>query len=221
MPKSEVFNMDCMEGMSQFPDKYFDLAIVDPPFGLKDLNKNKFRRHKEKTTYTNDSIPGADYFAELERVSKASIIWGCQYMMEHLNPDGSFVIWNKKADPDLHNMSACDVAWYSKRSKIRIFDGHWCGAVKIDNEQTIHPHQKPVALYDWLLFHYAQSSFKILDTHLGSGSHRIAAERYGLDFTGFEMDKTHFDNSELRFKQYKSQLNLFTKVSVKEGIGNG
>lgn len=209
MPLSEVFNKDCMIGMKDYPDKYFDLAIVDPPFGLKDLNKNKFRRHKEETSYSNESIPGPEYFLELERVSKHSIIWGCQYMMPFLNPQGSFVIWNKKADPDLHNMSACDVAWYSKREKIRIFDGHWCGAVKIDNEQTIHPHQKPLALYKWLLKNYSQGSFKILDTHLGSGASRIAAYDYGLDFIGFEIDHEYFNRSEKRFHQFKSQLKMF------------
>lgn len=207
-PKSEVFLMDCMEGMKRYPDKHFDLAIVDPPFGIGTI-KNKFQKHKETFTYKNKSVPGPEYFKELERVSKASIIWGCQYYLEQLNSEGSFIVWDKKADPDLHNMSSCDIAWYSKRERIRTFNGHWCGAVKIDNEQTIHIHQKPVALYRWCLDKYARPGFNILDTHLGSGSHRIAAHEMGFDFTGFEIDPDYFQASDKRFQQYKSQLKIF------------
>jgi len=212
---SEVYNQDCMVGMDRYPDKWFDLAIVDPPFGLKDTTKNKFRRNKETFTYKNESIHGAEYFKELERVSKASIVWGCQYMMPFLSPDGSFIVWNKKADPDLHNMSSCDVAWYSKRERIRIFEGHWCGAVKFETEPTIHIHQKPVGLYKWLLTHYAKPGFKILDTHLGSGSSRIAADEIGCDFVGFEIDANNFENHLMRFNRYKSQLRIFSHDAIK------
>jgi site-specific DNA-methyltransferase (adenine-specific) len=208
--KTRVFNFDCMIGMKEFPDKFFDLAIVDPPFGLTDTTKNKLRRHKETYTYDNKSIPVPEYFTELERVSKASIIFGCQYMMPYLNQEGSFIIWDKKADPDLHNMSSCDVAWYSKRERIRMFRGHWCGAVKFETEPTIHIHQKPIGLYRWLLHHYAQSGFKLLDTHLGSGSHRIAAFLGGFEFYGYEIDPNNFNNSVKRFEQHKAQLKLFT-----------
>lgn len=209
MPESIVKNMDCLIGMKDYPDKYFDLAIVDPPFGLSDRTKNKFRRHKNTGTYDNKSIPGPEYFTELDRVSKHSIIWGCQYMLPFLNPNGSFIVWNKKADPDLHNMSSCDIAWYSRRERIRIFEGHWCGAVKFEPEPTIHIHQKPIGLYKWLLYHYAETGFKILDTHLGSGSHRIAAYDMGFDFTGFELDKDYFDAQEKRFKNHIAQLTIF------------
>jgi site-specific DNA-methyltransferase (adenine-specific) len=205
---SEVFNEDCMVGMARYPDKYFDLAIVDPPFGIGTV-KNKFQRHKNTHTYKNKEAPGNNYFLELDRVCKATIIWGCQYYLEQLNPDGSFIIWDKKADPDLHNMSSCDVAWYSKRERIRTFRGHWCGAVKFETEPTIHIHQKPVGLYKWLLTHYAKSSFKILDTHLGSGSSRIACNQMSFDFTGFEIDKDYFEAQEKRFKQHISQLKMF------------
>lgn len=207
--KTRVYNADCMLGMATYPDKYFDLAIVDPPFGLADTTKNKNRRHKDTGTYKNTEIPGPEYFKELARVSRHSIIWGCQYMMPFLNPEGSFIVWNKKADPDLHNMSSCDVAWYSKRERIRIFEGHWCGAVKCESEPTIHIHQKPVKLYTWLLIHYGHSSFKILDTHVGSGSSRIAAYDLGKEYVGFEIDPTNFANQEKRFNQFKSQTKLF------------
>jgi site-specific DNA-methyltransferase (adenine-specific) len=205
---SEVFNEDCMVGMARYPDKYFDLGILDPPFGIGTV-KNKFQRHKNTHTYKNKEAPGNNYFLELDRVCRATIIWGCQYYLEQLNPDGSFIIWDKKADPDLHNMSSCDVAWYSKRKQIKTFDGHWCGAVKFEKEPTIHIHQKPVGLYKWLLHNYAEPGFKILDTHLGSGSSRIAAHDMRFDFTGFEIDKEYFEAQEKRFKQHISQLKMF------------
>jgi site-specific DNA-methyltransferase (adenine-specific) len=208
MPVSDVFNIDCMEGTKQYPDKYFDLAIVDPPFGLSDTTKNKFRRNKKTFSYKNRTIPPPEYFTELTRVCVHTIIFGCQYMMPFLDANGSFIVWNKNANPDLHNMSACDIAWYSKRERIRIFHGTWCGAVKFETTPTIHIHQKPVGLYKWLLSHYTQTGFKILDTHLGSGSSRIAAYDMGFDFTAFEIDKDYFEAQEKRFKQHTSQLTL-------------
>lgn len=190
---TRVFNLDCMIGMEEFPDKYFDLAICDPPF---------------TGTYDNKTIPRPDYYEQLERISKRSIIWGCQYMLPFLNAEGSFIVWNKKADPDLHNMSSCDIAWYSKRDRIRIFDGHWCGAVKCETEPTIHIHQKPISLYKWLLYHYAETGDKILDTHLGSQSSRIAAFDMGFDFTGYELDKDYFEAGNKRFANHKAQLKI-------------
>lgn len=211
---SQVENIDCMLGMKRYPEKFFELAIVDPPYGGSIMAKNKFQRHKTTdTTYRNKSIPSAEYFTELERVSKVSIIWGCQYMMPFLNPKGSFIIWDKKADPDLHNMSACDVAWLSKRERIRKFTGHWCGAVKCEPEDTIHIHQKPVSLYKWLLKHFAKPGDKILDTHLGSGSSRIAAYDLGFEFYGFELDRDYYEAQEKRFRQFKSQTKLDFKAA--------
>lgn len=202
MPISEVYNMDCMEYMKGIPDHFFDLAIVDPPYGLSDLTKNKNARHRNKrTSYTNKNIPPFEYFQELYRISKRQIIWGCQYMMKHLEEDGSFIVWDKGADPDKHHMSACDIAWYSKRERIRMFRGHWCGAVKFVNETTIHPHQKPIPLYSWILKNYTNPGDKIIDTHLGSGSSRIAAYKMGFDFYATELDKEYFDAQEERFKK--------------------
>jgi site-specific DNA-methyltransferase (adenine-specific) len=207
---SVVYNEDCVEGMKRYPDKYFDLAIVDPPYGSNIMAKNKFQRHKTKdTTYRNEKIPSEEYWEQLYRVSKEQIIWGCQYMMPFLKPTGSFIVWDKKADPDLHNMSSCDIAWYSKRKKIKTFRGHWCGAVKFENEPTIHIHQKPVGLYKWLLKNYALEGMKILDTHLGSGSSRIAAYDMGFDFTAFEIDSTYYERQEKRFIFFLSQLKMF------------
>jgi site-specific DNA-methyltransferase (adenine-specific) len=215
--RTKVFNCDCLPAMKEFPDKHFDLAIVDPPFGI-GVNKNKFMTHRNHGTYKNDATPPLKYFKLLQRISKLTIICGCQYYIHRLNPEGSFIIWDKKADPDLHNMSSCDVAWYSKRERIRTFNGHWCGAIKIDNEKTIHVHQKPVALYKWLLKNYAKEGDKILDTHLGSQSSRIAAYDLGFDFTGYEMDKDYFEAGNKRFAQHKAQLKLFTpSKSIEQG----
>ena len=201
-PISEVKLLDCMEGMRQYPDKFFDLAIVDPPYGGSIMKKSKKQSHGTKdTTYRNKSIPSQLYYAELNRVSNRTIIWGAQYQMPFLSTKGSFIIWDKCADPDLHNMSAVDVAWYSERKMIKKFTGHWCGAVKCEKEKTIHIHQKPVALYEWLLRNYAKPGDKILDTHLGSGSSRIAAYKMGFDFYGFEIDQDYFNASEKRFKE--------------------
>jgi site-specific DNA-methyltransferase (adenine-specific) len=198
-----------MIGMARLPDKFFDLAIVDPPYGSRIMAKNKYQRHKTTaTTYRNESIPDPEYYAEMYRVSKEQIIWGCQYQIQYLKKQGSFIVWDKKADPDLHNMSAVDVAWYSKRERIRKFTGHWCGAVKFETEPTIHIHQKPVGLYRWLLKHYAQPSFKILDTHMGSQSSRIAAYQMGFDYWGWEIDKEYFEAGNKRFREQTAQGQL-------------
>jgi len=206
---STVMQGDCIELMKSFEDDYFDLAICDPPYGNSIMKRNKFQRHKSTdTTYRNKEIPTKEYFNELYRVSKEQIIFGCQYMLPFMKPQGSFIIWDKKADADLHNMSACDVAWYSRRQRIRKFEGHWCGAVKCETEPTIHIHQKPVKLYKWLLSKYAQKGMRILDTHLGSGSSRIAAYELGFDFVGMEIDKTYCQRQEKRFKAYCQQLRI-------------
>lgn len=209
MPISDVFNEDNMAGMARYPDKFFDLAIVDPPYGSSIMAKNKYQRHSTTdTSYRNKTIPDPEYYAELYRVSVRQIIWGCQYQIPFMKKEGSFIIWDKKADPDLHNMSSCDVAWYSKRERIRTFRGHWCGAVKCESEPTIHIHQKPVSLYRWLLKHYAQTGNKILDTHMGSQSSRIAAYQMGFDYYGWEIDKEYFEAGNKRFKEQTAQLKL-------------
>jgi len=195
--------------MRGLPDKAFELAIVDPPYGSSIMSKNKFQRHKTTdTTYRNKTIPAPEYYAELYRVSERQIIWGCQYQLQFMKPEGCFIVWDKKADPDLHNMSAVDVAWYSKREKIRKFTGHWCGAVKFETEPTIHIHQKPVGLYRWLLKHYAKPGDKILDTHGGSMSSAIAAHDMGFDMVLCELDKDYYEAGYKRFKEKTKQLKL-------------
>lgn len=205
-----LLNIDCMKYMAKLPDKAFDLAIVDPPFGLRDLSKNPLRASRGfETTYKNDSIPPPSYFKELYRVSKRSIIFGSQYFLEHLQPGGSFIVWDKGADPDKQHMSSCDVFWYSERQRIRIFQGLWCGACKFESRKTTHIHERPVGLYSWLLKHYAKAGVRILDTHLGSGSSAISAYYFGCDFVGCELDKDYYINLVERFNEETKQKDIF------------
>lgn len=214
---TRVFNQDCMIGMKQYPDKYFELAIVDPPYGINadknlstKLKKHGFKEHnKGKTTFFDSSIPSKEYFIELFRVSKNQIIWGGNYMVEHLPSSQGWIFWDKGnygfsfADGELA-FSSFD------RSLKRVLiprgkdEGILNGGGNT-NQNTIHPTQKPIKLYKWLLTNYAKQGDKILDTHLGSGSSRIAAHQLGFDFTGFELDKEYFDASVKRFNLVTSQ----------------
>jgi site-specific DNA-methyltransferase (adenine-specific) len=204
---SIVFNSDCVEGMKQFPDKHFDLAVVDPPYGLMDRmynggNRNrstvKFKNHIQKKRW-DVSIPEQTYFDELFRVSKNQIIWGGKYFP--LRPSRTFICWDKMVYAP--TMSQVEMAWTSFDSPARL--------IKINNndDNRIHPTQKPVALYDWIYKNYAEHRQRILDTHLGSGSNRISAHKYKMDFTAFEIDKEYFDKQEQRYRDFISQTTLF------------
>jgi site-specific DNA-methyltransferase (adenine-specific) len=206
---SEVYNMDCMEGMAKYPDKYFDLAIVDPPYGIG--FDNKIRESKNK--FWDNSIPNDNYFIELLRVSKNQIIWGANYFpFLWQNGCKGFIFWNK--DVNFETYSSGELAYTSFNKPARYFYYAWNGladGIKGRNkkEKTIHPTQKPVKLYKWLLTNYAKQGDKILDTHLGSGSSRIAAYDMGFYFVGFELDKDYFDAQEKRFNDFKMQGKLF------------
>lgn len=214
----EVFNEDCIEGMKRYPDKYFDLAIVDPPYGINMMSAGNLSRgkkcHAKNYKKIDDSFPPPlEYFNELFRISKNQIIWGANHFMDLINKRSScWIVWQK--NNGTNDFADAELAFTSFKSAVRIFDFTWNGMIQGDmkNKETrIHITQKPAALYKWLLKHYAQDGDKILDTHLGSGSSRIAADSMGFDFTGFEIDKDYFEAQEKRFKEYKSQLNLFTK----------
>jgi site-specific DNA-methyltransferase (adenine-specific) len=204
-PLSEVFNGDCMEGMKGYPDKYFELAIVDPPYGL-NIAKEKPRK-SGRWNYIpkqwDTKIPSPDYFIELFRVSKDQIIWGGNYFT--MPACRGFVIWDK--DQPVDNFADCEFAWTSFNRVAKTF--RYPIIKQNFHTEKIHPTQKPTDLYKWLLKNYAKEGDKILDTHLGSGSSRIAAHEMGFDFTGYEIDKDYFEASEKRFQQYKSQLKLF------------
>ena len=198
--KSVVFNEDCITGMKRYPDNHFDLAIVDPPYGI-GISSNPFRQKFEKCDWDN-AIPNKQYFDELMRVSKNQIIWGGNYF--DLPPSQGFIIWDKKQPQDFSS-AMCEMAWMSLQKPAKMFRKH----VVTAEPNKIHPTQKPVTLYDWLLMNYAEQGNLILDTHLGSGSSRIAAYKAKLDFTAFEIDKEYFDKQEKRFNLFKQQTTLF------------
>jgi len=217
--KSEVFNMDCIEGMKQYPDKHFELAIVDPPYGINfgEFNRTnkastgeRVKANKYKNSNWDDSIPNDLYFNELKRVSQNQIVWGGNYFPQlWLNGCKGFIFWFK-GNP-VENFSDGELAWTSFNKVAKQFDYRYYGNLqgKTSAIEKIHPTQKPIDLYKWLLQNYAKEGDKILDTHLGSGSSRISAYDMGFEFTGFELDKDYFDASEKRFQQHIQQLTLF------------
>jgi len=216
VPSSEVYLEDCVKALKRFNDKHFDLAIVDPPYGIgEDGLKNHSRGKATKATkYTpknwDKEPPQQEYFEELFRVSKNQIIFGANHFIERINKNSScWIVWNKLNTGDFAD---CELAWTSFNTAVRKFDFMWNGMLQGDmknKENRIHPTQKPVKLYDWILAKFAKESDLILDTHLGSGSSRIAAYKGGFNFVGFEIDKEYYEKQEKRFNDFKSQLRLF------------
>jgi len=208
--KSEVFLIDCMEGMKQYPDKYFDLAVVDPPYGI-GANKMTLGNGQTKIFRGNNdwdkSIPDAVYFNELFRVSKNQIIWGGNYMTEHLPPTSSWIFWDKGTGAN--DFADGELAWSSFGGALRKVVKTWIGANAKDEAKRMHPTQKPIYLYDWIFGRYAELGQKILDTHLGSQSSRISANKNKLHFTGFELDPDYFRDGNKRYEDFVSQLTLF------------
>lgn len=204
---SKVENIDCMQGMKQYPDKFFELAIVDPPYGIERFNRAKASLRFDKLIEHRNGIkwnikPNTEYFKELFRVSRFSIIWGGNNFS--LPETEYFLIWNKLQSVD--NFATCEYAWTNCRKPARMYNYSIHKHNQIDK---IHPTQKPVQLYRWLLKNYAQPNDKILDTHLGSQSSRIAAWDMGFDFYGFEIDEEYFEAGCKRFNDFKMQLTIF------------
>ena len=208
--KNEAFNIDCMDYMRKCSDKQFDLVIVDPPYGIEEMTgtnpaagrgklKHRVFNREEKKFNQWDKSPSKEYFDELFRVSKNQIIFGGNYF--DLPPTRGFIVWDK-CQP-FQSFSACEFAWTSFTVPAKIF--------RFDNRTSgkIHPTQKPVELYKWILATFAKSGDSILDTHLGSGSSRIAAYDMGFDFVGTEIDPDYFQSQEARFNEYRQQLSLF------------
>ena len=194
--------MVCMEGMKQFPDKYFDLAVVDPPYGININSSGRLGHYGGKKNW-DQNTPDEEYFVELKRISKNQIIWGGNYFA--LPPTRCFLIWDKQQPEDV-SFASCEYAWTSFNASAKTFYLRPQNADAI----RIHPTQKPVALYDWIYAKYLQQGGKVLDTHLGSGSNRIAADKAGnIDFTAYELDKDYYEAQEKRFKEYRAQLRMF------------
>ena len=204
-----AYNADCMEAMKEFPDKFFDLAVVDPPYGVnRFLNNQPTRLNKYGSMETaNDLKPTAEYFGQLFRVSKNQIIWGYNHLSDLLPSTKEFIFWYKHQPVDTY--SDGELAWTSFTKTAKCFDYPFFGGTGADDDGRIHPTQKPVALYRWIYQNYAKDGYKILDTHLGSGSSRIAAYDAELDFWGYEIDKMYFDLQEERFARHTAQMNLF------------
>lgn len=199
--KIQITNEDNMLLMARYPDNYFDLAIVDPEYGI-GISNNPIRQKHKKKSWDN-TIPKEEYFKELFRVSKNQIIWGGNYFIDYLNNTQCFIIWDKK-QPENFSLAMCEFAWCSIQSPAKIF------RYSVLNEKNkIHPTQKPVALYKWLLNKYAKQGDKILDTHLGSGSIAIACHDYGFELTACELDKEYYDKAVKRIKNHISQQKLF------------
>ncbi len=200
---SVVYNEDCVEGLKRFSDNHFDLAIVDPPYGIGDKFKGGKTGKMNFNEIVNkdwDKVPSDEYFAELQRVSKNQIIWGGNYF--NLPPTRCFIVWDKIISEDF-SLAMAELAWTSFDKLAKIYK------LQVPKNGKIHPTQKPVKLYDWLLHNYAKPNDLILDTHLGSGSSRIASYKGGFNFVGFEIDQEYYEKQEKRFNDFKSQLRLF------------
>jgi site-specific DNA-methyltransferase (adenine-specific) len=199
--KIEITNEDNMELMKRYPDNYFDLAIVDPPYGIS-ISSNPVRQQHKKKNW-DDEIPLEKYFNELKRVSKNYIIWGGNYFIDYLNNSQGFIIWDKK-QPENFSLAMAEFAYSSIQSPAKIF------RYSVLTEQNkIHPTQKPVALYKWLLDKYAKPNNKILDTHLGSMSIAIACIDYGFELVGCELDTEYYDKGIKRVQNHLLQQKLF------------
>jgi site-specific DNA-methyltransferase (adenine-specific) len=211
MSKSEVHLVDCMEFLRSVPDKFYSLAVVDPPYGigedgLKNHSRSKIAKSKEYTPKKWDSTaPNYAYFEQLIRVSKNQIIFGANHFIQNI-PDANsscWIVWDKENGEN--DFADCELAWTSFDTAVRRFKFKWQGMLQGDMKNKvvrIHPTQKPVALYDWIFRNYAKPNDTILDTHMGSQSSRISAYKAGLDFTGCELDPEYFRDGNERFRNF-------------------
>ena len=216
--KATLYNMDCMELLKATPDKFYELAITDPPYGIgengdKAKSRNRFIANDYKPFAGGDIEPASkEYFAELVRVSKNQIIWGANHFADRLPCPKSpcWIVWDKVTGES--DFADSELAYTSFKSAVRNFRFQWSGMLQGDmknKESRIHPTQKPIKLYEWLLTNYAKQGDKILDTHLGSGSHAIACNNLGFELTACELDKDYFDASVKRITQATAQERLF------------
>ena len=211
VPLSEVYLEDCVTALKRYADNHFDLAIVDPPYelnGWHDKGNNRNRQSAKEGSKRKlwDKMPDEEYFIELKRVSKNQIVWGGNYFLDYLGKCVAPIIWDK-VNGTTHFADG-EMAWTSfEVGTLRIYKKH-LGSTEA-NRERMHPTQKPICLYDWQLKKFAKEGDLILDTHLGSGSSRIAAYKGGFNFVGFEIDQEYYEKQEKRFNDFKSQLRLF------------
>lgn len=197
-----MLNEDCMAVMARYPDKWFDLAIVDPEY--RDINQpdQTMRKFDKVGMKKWRGTPKEDFFIELKRISKEQIIWGGNYFTHYLEPNNNWIIWYKNNDGT--HLSMAEMAWSSIRKNVKVFELRPMGKTA-----DFHPTSKPIELYNWLLNKYAQKGQKIIDTHLGSGSSAIAAHYFGVDFVGCEIDKDYYDAAVERFDRETKQIAMF------------
>lgn len=245
-----VYNMDCIDYMKTLPDNAFDLAVVDPPYGVGSITympckrtnaaggyfdrydilvatlsmeqRAKLKVNVEHDQCGKDTVhgfgddnvsPPPEYFKELFRVSRNQIIWGGNYFL--LPPSRGFIVWDKQQS-EKFSMAMAELAWTSFNANAKIFRKQ-ASVNSASNDPRIHPTQKPVALYEWILTNYAHKGERILDTHVGSGSSRIAAAELGFDYVGCELDKDYFEAEEARFARWAAQGRLFEETREKQG----
>ena len=204
----KLYNEDCLPAMLKMENNHFDLAIVDPPYGIGFSSKKQNNFHKGGISHDykgwDEKIPKKEYFEELKRVSKNQIIWGGNYMTEYLWPSRCWISWYKMQE---FSTNEFELAWTSFDKTCKQFNMSRVQAYAGQNK--IHPTQKPCKLYEWLLMHYAKEGDKILDTHLGSGSIAIACDKMGFDLTGYELDKDYYDGAVKRLSNHQTQQKLF------------
>ena len=211
-----ITNEDNMELMSRYKDNHFDLAIVDPPYGI-GMDRTHFKTKSSNAVPTDygikswdNKIPNKKYFNELMRISKNQIVFGGNYFVENLYNTSCWIVWDKDNGDSIH--ADCELAWTSFKTGVKKVKWLWHGMRQQNmknKEQRIHPTQKPVALYEWLLMNYAKEGDKILDTHLGSGSIAVACHNLGYNLTACELDKEYFDSAMKRINNHKSQIRMF------------
>ena len=209
----DLRNCDCMDLMREFPDKHFELAIVDPPYGIgfdgevESMVGDHGKGYKRKDW--DSTAPGLEYFNELRRVSRNQVVWGANHFISRIPFDSPcWIVWDKQKGD--FSLASCELAWTSFKTAVRMFSFQWHGFLQGGpKEERFHPTQKPVALYRWLLHNYAKPGDKILDTHLGSGSIAIACHEKGFDLTGSELDADYFAAMQARLKQAMAQTSLF------------
>lgn len=213
-----LLNADCLPVMREIPDKFFQLAIVDPPYGIGNdgqkkrvcKNTKQSRKEHERKDWDSKGIPGAEYFWELERISENQIIWGGNYFVKHLKAGHKgWIIWDK-GQRGL-TMSDCEIAYTSFDCPTRIAT---MNRVELLKEGTIHPTQKPAKLYEWILTNYAEPRDRIIDTHVGSGSCPVACHRLKFEWYGMEINKGYYADADKRIRAEKAQLSVFDLIMV-------
>jgi len=218
--KIEALNVDCMDYLATLEDNAFELAIVDPPYGVGAgskgfINRNTANKNAEKFYRDNDwdkVRPTKEYFEELKRISKHQIVWGGNYFTDLLEPARCYIVWDKKTGDNSY--ADCELALTNIDGNARIYTKFWLGAHAKDGYDRIHPTQKPIALYRWLLQNYAKEGDRILDTHLGSMSIAIACHMEGFELVGCELDTEYFNAGVKRFKQVTAQTDLFKEAAA-------